>query len=223
MLRRACLLVVPAALGWAHEPITTKLTWTQEISRIVYRRCVSCHREGGRAPMSLVTYDEARPWAKAIRDEVLGRRMPPWGAMKGFGKFRDDPSLSDVEITWLVEWVEGGAPKGEDLFLPPAPPAPPDPGPQPRAKPLAVRNSLTLTQPVIAIGIEPLELAEGDSLRVVAQQPDGSIEPLLWVPRYRREQHRAYYFDKPVKLPRGAVVRAGPAASLLTATASPAR
>src|SRR5260370_1700171 len=105
----------------AHEPITTKLTWTQEISRIVYKRCASCHREGGAAPMSLITYDESRPWAKAIRDEVAERRMPPWGAVKGFGQFRDDESLTDPEIEMLVLWVEGGAPKGDDIYLPPVP------------------------------------------------------------------------------------------------------
>src|SRR5438876_898608 len=107
----ACCVVNNAA---AHEIITTKLTWTQEISRIVYKRCASCHREGGAAPMSLLSYDEARPWAKAIRDEVAERRMPPWGAVKGFGDFRNDASLTDPEIEMMILWVEGGAPKGDD-------------------------------------------------------------------------------------------------------------
>src|SRR4051812_25124782 len=61
----------------AHEPITTKLTWTREISRVIDKHCAGCHHQGGRA-MSLTTYADARPWAKAIRDEVLNRRMPPW-------------------------------------------------------------------------------------------------------------------------------------------------
>ena len=73
-LLAAALLAAPA---FAHDVIGTKLLWTQEISRIVYRHCASCHREGGTA-MSLMTYQDARPWAKAIRDEVLSRRMPPW-------------------------------------------------------------------------------------------------------------------------------------------------
>ena len=77
----------------AHEPITTKLTWTREISRVINKHCAGCHHEGGRA-MALATYEDARPWAKAIRDEVLNRRMPPWDAVKGVGEFRDDPSLS---------------------------------------------------------------------------------------------------------------------------------
>ena len=70
--------------------------------------------------MSLMTYEEARPWAKSIRDEVLARRMPPWGAVKGVGEFRDDPSLSQIEIDMIVNWVEGGAPEG-DIYLPVAP------------------------------------------------------------------------------------------------------
>src|SRR5580704_7578021 len=102
--RLAISLLALAGLADAHDPITTKLTWTHEISRIVYRHCVSCHHEGG-AAMSLVTYDEARPWAKSIRDEVGERRMPPWGAVKGFGAFRDDASLTDPEIEMLVLWV----------------------------------------------------------------------------------------------------------------------
>lgn len=96
----------PAAL-WAHETITTKLTWARDISRIFYLRCLSCHREGGQAPMSFRNYDEVRPWAVAIREEVLTRRMPPWGAVKGFGEFRDDMGLSQEEISRIADWVEG--------------------------------------------------------------------------------------------------------------------
>src|SRR3954471_24469127 len=109
-----------AAAAFAHDPITTNLTWSKEISRIVYQRCANCHRPQGRA-MSLLTYEEARPWAKAIRDEVLNRRMPPWGAVKGVGEFRDDASLSQTEMDLLVNWVEGGAPEGDAIYLPPVP------------------------------------------------------------------------------------------------------
>ncbi|MGA2594944.1 MAG: cytochrome c, partial [Bryobacteraceae bacterium] len=108
-----CLSLLP--LAFAHDVISTKLLWTQEISRIVYQRCANCHREGGSA-MSLMTYEEARPWAKAIRDEVISRRMPPWGAVKGVGEFRGDPSLSQIEIDMIVNWVEGGAPKGDEAY-----------------------------------------------------------------------------------------------------------
>src|ERR1700752_2678642 len=104
------LLAAPYA-GLSHDIITTKLTWNREISRVVYKRCAACHRDGG-AAMSLMTYDDARPWAKAIRDQVVARSMPPWGAVKGVGSFQNDPSLTEIEIQMLVAWVEGGAPKG---------------------------------------------------------------------------------------------------------------
>ena len=128
----------------AHDPITTKLLWTQEISRIVNKHCASCHREGGGA-MSLMTYDEARPWAKAIRDEVLARRMPPWGAVKGVGEFRDDPSLSQIEIDMIVNWVEGGAPKGDDIYLPPAPHFSAEAKPPPAGREMTVTTGAALT------------------------------------------------------------------------------
>src|SRR5580700_1105270 len=129
---RALVLFAVAAAVLAHDPITTKLLWTQEISRIVYKHCASCHRQGASA-MSLMTYEEARPWAKAIRDEVIARGMPPWGAVKGVGAFRDDPSLSQIEIDMIVNWVEGGAPQGDDVYLPPAPHFSGEPKPAPAA------------------------------------------------------------------------------------------
>jgi hypothetical protein len=111
-----------ALAGWtvlcAHEPITTQLTWSQEISRIVYRRCAGCHREGGPAPMALLSYSQVRPWAKAVKDEVLERRMPPWGAVKGFGDFPERRGLSQEEILRVAAWVEGGAPEGDPAYLP---------------------------------------------------------------------------------------------------------
>src|SRR5687767_7300477 len=101
----------------AHDPVTTSLTWSQEISRIFIKRCVSCHRDGGSAPMTLTSYGEARPWAKAIKEEVLDRKMPPWGAVKGFGEFRNDASLTQDEVLRIAEWVEGGAPEGDPQYL----------------------------------------------------------------------------------------------------------
>ena len=108
---------------FAHDPISTKLTWSREISRILYARCVECHREGGSAPMALVSYQQARPWAKAIKEQVLNRQMPPWGAVKGFADFRNDRGLSQEEISLIAAWVEGGAPEGDPSLVPELPPA----------------------------------------------------------------------------------------------------
>src|ERR1700719_309063 len=105
----------------AHDIITTKITFSKEISRLLYKRCATCHREGG-SSFSLMTFEEARPWAKAIKEEVLERRMPPWEAVKGFGEFRDDRGLTQEEIELISDWVEGSAPEGDPKYLPTAPP-----------------------------------------------------------------------------------------------------
>src|SRR5918999_1436471 len=109
----------------AHDPITTKVTWSGEIARIVEARCVGCHAPDGRAPMALTTWEEARPWAKAIKEEVLTRRMPKWHAARGYGDFSNDPSLSPFEIALIAAWADGGAPKGERLPRTPSAGAPP--------------------------------------------------------------------------------------------------
>ncbi len=208
----SCLAL--AQLGGAHEPITTKLTWTQEISRIVYKRCLSCHREGGTA-MSLVTYDEARPWAKAIRDEVTARRMPPWGAVKGFGSFRDDASLTDPEIEMLVLWVEGGAPKGDDIYLPEVPPRVAVAAAANPTRGIAVERRVRLDRGVTAIGIAPREMAPGTQMRVIARLPDGSIQNLIWLRNTGSEWKRAFYFRRPMALPKGTLIAIDSGAALI--------
>jgi hypothetical protein len=180
----------------AHDPITTNLTWSKEISRLVYQHCASCHRSGGRA-MSLLTYEEARPWAKAIRDEVLNRRMPPWDAVKGVGQFRDDPSLSQVEMDLVVGWVEGGAPEGNPVYLPPAAHA----GELARevgGRGIAIRKSTVLTADMTLTGIRP----EG-AVEVSAILPDRRVEHLIWIPVFHEEWNRTYYLRTPLRLPKG--------------------
>ena len=189
----------------AHEPITTKLTWTQEISRIIYKRCASCHHDGGTA-FSFMAYDEARPWAKAIREEVLERRMPPWGAVEGVGAFRENPSLTPLEIEMLVSWVEGGAPEGDTVYLPPKPVFDSSPKSVEAPKPLLIVESgapLTLREAVTAIAITPRDMPNGSSMEVTAYKPDGSVEHLIWLRNYREEWTRTYWFRDPLRLPAG--------------------
>ncbi|MBI3650096.1 MAG: cytochrome c [Acidobacteria bacterium] len=116
----SCLLSLALRVA-AHEPITTKVRFNKEVVRILARSCLSCHRPGGIAPFSLATYDEARPWAKAIKEEMLERRMPVWHVVKGYGEFRNAPRLTQREIELLVNWVEGGAPRGEEKDYPSTP------------------------------------------------------------------------------------------------------
>jgi len=195
-IRLAILLMAPAT-ALAHDPITTNLTWTQEISRIVYKHCVSCHRDGGTA-MSLMTYEEARPWAKAIRDEILERRMPPWDAVKGVGDFRDDQSLAQPEIDMLVGWVEGGAPEGDPIYLPAAPHFDPPQAEEAGGRQIELRDSMTLTRPLTLAGIRP-----HGALEVTACLPDGSVEHLIWIRNYHPQWKLTYCFRTPVELPKG--------------------
>jgi hypothetical protein len=216
LTRNFALWFVTLVSARAHEPITTKLTWTQEISRIFFKRCASCHREGGSAPMTLLAYDGTRPWAKAIREEVLERRMPPWGAVKGFGEFRDDPSLSLPEIEMIVNWVEGGAPKGDDVYLP-APPRPVMPlEPAIPLKQIIIKQERTLSADAVAISIKPQHVPNGGSMEVTAYRPDGGVQHLIWLRNYRPEWNRTYYFREPVRLPKGTRVAVSPATAVIS-------
>ena len=96
-------------------------TFTKDVAPILYASCAGCHRPGEVAPMSLLSYEDVRPWAKSIRKKVTSREMPPWGADPHYGKFKDDRSLSDAQIQTIAAWVDAGAPKGRDADLPPVP------------------------------------------------------------------------------------------------------
>jgi hypothetical protein len=105
----------------AAGPAATTPTFTRDVAPILYNSCVGCHRAGEVAPMSLVSYEEVRPWAKSVRLKVANREMPPWGADSRYGKFKDDRSLTPEQIETIVNWVDAGAPKGRDADLPPVP------------------------------------------------------------------------------------------------------
>jgi len=90
----------------------TEVTYTKHIAPIIQRSCESCHRQGGFAPMSLMTYDEVRPWARSIKQKTSTREMPPWFIEPDIGvqHFKNDPSLSAEEIDMVGRWVDNGAP-----------------------------------------------------------------------------------------------------------------
>ncbi len=96
-------------------------TYTRDVAAILYHNCVSCHRRGEVAPMSLMSYDEVRPWARSIKDKILSREMPPWFADPAYGPFRNDRRLSEENIVTVSAWVDAGAPKGDDADLPSLP------------------------------------------------------------------------------------------------------
>ena len=96
-----------------------EVTFTKDVLPILQRSCQQCHRPGTGAPMSLLTYEEARPWARAIKDRVVTRQMPPWHIDRSIGEYTADPSLSDVEVEVIAAWVDNGAPRGNPTDAPP--------------------------------------------------------------------------------------------------------
>lgn len=198
----------------AHDVITTPITFSREISRLLYNRCAVCHRQGGSA-FSLLTYAEARPWAKAIKDEVLERRMPPWGAVKGFGEFQDDRGLTQEQLELIADWVEGGAPEGDPQYLPKKYlPSAPGFGPAGSAGPapggIPVDGELTLNAAVTVAGIRAKGVPEGSSFMAVAERPDGTVEPLLWIYNYQPRFDHPYWFSAPLHFPAGARIEIAP-------------
>jgi mono/diheme cytochrome c family protein len=96
-------------------------TFTKDVAPIFYKHCTTCHRPGEIAPMSLLTYQEARPWARSIRDNVNSGAMPPWHADPAHGKWANERRLTDQEKDTIARWVAAGAPEGNPSDLPKAP------------------------------------------------------------------------------------------------------
>lgn len=195
----------------AHDPISTKITWGRELSRLVFAHCASCHRDGG-STFSLMTYRQARPWSVAIKDEVLSRRMPPWGAVDGFGDFRDDQALTGTELEIIAAWAEGGAPEGDPALLPPLPVFTKSVASATAAgdAEIVVDGRLELKSAIRVIAIRPAQVPAGASLQVTARRPDGSVEPLLWLYNYQPQFSRSYVYREPIPLPTGTVVETSP-------------
>jgi hypothetical protein len=207
------LLMGACFTAGAHDVITTKVTWSREISRLLFKRCTSCHRDGG-SSFALTTYEQARPWAKAIKEETLERRMPPFAAVKGFGELREDQALTQEQLELLSDWVEGGAPEGEPRLLPKNPDLNPAREAQPKTgAEVIVDGRRTLKLPATFVAIRAKTLLEGSTIRVVAQRPDGSVTPLIWIYKYNPKFDQTYYFRKPLALPAGTMVLTSPAAS----------
>jgi mono/diheme cytochrome c family protein len=110
----AALFCVPVFAGNASR----KPTFTKEVARILQKNCQVCHRPGEAGPFSMLTYEQTRPWAAAIREAVKTRKMPPWFADPQYGKFSNASALTQDEIDTLAAWVEAGAPKGDPDDMP---------------------------------------------------------------------------------------------------------
>ncbi|MFN0124818.1 MAG: hypothetical protein ACKV2V_30310 [Blastocatellia bacterium] len=120
-------------------------TFNREVVRIFQKSCQTCHHPGDIAPFSLMTYKEARPWAKAIREQVALREMPPWKPVAGCGDFQNVRALSQEEINTILAWVDGGASEGAAADLP-APMEFPDGWPQGEPD-LVIKPAVSFTPP----------------------------------------------------------------------------
>jgi mono/diheme cytochrome c family protein len=111
------LVVAGVGLAGATLPASAEETptYNQDVGSILLNNCASCHRPNQIAPMPLLSYTDARPWARAIKSKVASREMPPWFADPRFGAFSNDTSLNDSQIETIVAWVDGGAPEGDGV------------------------------------------------------------------------------------------------------------
>jgi mono/diheme cytochrome c family protein len=200
----AAVLLARPLLG--HDLITTKLTYTRDISRIFAQHCVSCHADGTAIP--LTTYAQVRPWAVAIKEKVLSRAMPPWGAVPGFGNLAPDRALSEEDLLIISAWVVGGAPQGDPALAPQTAPEPQPPPPNGPLTALVVVNTrLRLTRSITIQGLRPLPETRVPSAKVVAALPGGRVEALIWLYGYEPAWKTLFRFAKPITLPEGTEVR----------------
>ena len=114
------LFVAVAMTPSAYAQAPAQVTFTKDVAPILQKSCQSCHRPGSVAPMSLLTYEDARPWARSMKQKVTAREMPPWHIDRNIGitKFKDDPSLTEAEIQTIAKWVDGGAVRGNLADMP---------------------------------------------------------------------------------------------------------
>jgi len=173
-----------AAIPAIGADASANVTFTKDIAPVLQAKCEECHRKGTSAPMSLVGYDEVRPWAKSIKQRVITRNMPPWHIDKtvGIQHFSNDRSLSDDQIAMIVKWVDEGAPKGDSKDMPAAKQWPEDQGwllAKQFGEPELVLKSESYTMPAHGqdVWFKPLtsvNIAEPRWVRAVEMRP-GSV------------------------------------------------
>ena len=143
------LALFSLALGFAAAADVSTVTFSKDVAPILEQRCQECHHKGGMAPMSLVTYEETRPWAKAIRQRVVTRQMPPWhiDMTVGVTKFKNDMSLSAAQIETISHWVDAGAPQGDPAAYKPTAKLLPDGNEWKAAKELGQPDLIVKSEP----------------------------------------------------------------------------
>src|SRR6266446_10965860 len=118
-LASQCVLTI-AAVATAAEVAPASVTFHKDVLPILQKNCQSCHRTGQIAPMSFLTYESARPWAKAMKAAVVSKKMPPWFADPQYGHFVNDRTLKQTDIETISRWADGGALEGDAKDAPAA-------------------------------------------------------------------------------------------------------
>lgn len=158
----AGLLPEPGAR--ADDPVGSNVRYTREIVRILERKCLPCHESGSIAER-LDSYREVRAWGRAIREEIVEQRMPPWSAAPGYGRFEKDLALSAREEATLLSWLDGGMRRGEDADLPPPPAAP------------------SQQPPDLRLEVPPQQVPPGEELVVRRVRLDSGLARERWLGR----------------------------------------
>ncbi len=144
------LFAMPALAGTTAATALDAPTFSEDVAPIFFNHCATCHRPDQVAPMSLLSYKEARPWARSIARQVANRDMPPWSGDSDKHTWSNDISLSDQQIATVVQWVEAGAPEGDPAALPKAPSFP---------------DAWTLGEPDLILTLDAVEIpADGEDL-----------------------------------------------------------
>ena len=215
-------IVLAACVTYLAHNVGNAITWNREISRIFYQRCASCHHDDGTA-FSMIRYTEVQPRAVAIKEAVLSRRMPPWGAVKGYGDFRNDQGLSEEELGLINDWVDSDTPKGNNPNV-----LPKEPNFQKASRVkspkngITVRGEYTLPKAVTIDGILPEAIPSRSSFKIFATLPDGTVQPIVWLYEYSDKFQHSFLFRKPISLPTGTVIHGVPQnASIVLIPGSP--
>jgi hypothetical protein len=172
-----------------------------------------------------MTYLDAQPRANAIKEAVLSRRMPPWGAVKGFGRFRNDAALTQEQVELFAKWVDGGIRRGNNpAMLPKVPAFGPEPPATIPGHAVRVQGPFELLHELVLDGLQPERITPDRSLRIVAVLPGGSVEPLVWLLGYDARYAHPFLLRRPLRLPAGTRIDGVPAdtvIALIPATPGP--
>src|SRR5688572_7512301 len=164
--------ILLAATPMAQTPAAVDTpTFHKNVVPILQKNCQTCHRPGEVAPMSLLTYEQTRPWARAIKAAVAARTMPPWFADPGYGDFENERRLTSREIETISAWVDAGAPAGKEADAPP---------------PLEFENGWNITPDVIVEMPKPFQLPARGTINYKYVRVETNFAEDMWRSEERR-------------------------------------